>query len=94
MANPRQIDAVIIVSAPIGAPSSPSLWRYIIRMNHTDVPPTPLLLDLFDVSPTPTNGLGYYRDYWFFTNLQVRWNSRGWGAIDAIKFIVPELVLH
>ncbi len=45
-------------------------WRYIIRMNHSDVPPTPLLLDLFDVSPTANNGLGYYRDYWFFANLQ------------------------
>lgn len=41
-------------------------------MNHTDVPPTPLLLDLFDVAPTRNNGLGLYRDYWFFTNLQVR----------------------
>jgi hypothetical protein len=40
-------------------------------MNHTDVPPTRLVMDLFDVSPAPTNGLGYYRDYWFFTNLQV-----------------------
>lgn len=41
-------------------------------MNHTDVPPTPLLLDPFDVAPTRNNGLGLYRDYWFFTNLQVR----------------------
>ena len=76
MANPRQIDAVVIVSAaPSASPSySTASWSYIIRMNHTDVPPTPLLLDLFDVSPTPTNGLGYYRDYWFFANLQVRWD--------------------
>ena len=78
MANPRQIDAVVIVSAaPSASPSySTASWSYIIRMNHTDVPPTPLLLDLFDVSPTPNNGLGYYRDYWFFANLQVRWGFK------------------
>ena len=55
---------------PLHSASGPQ-WSYTIRMNHTDVPPTPLLLDLFDVSPTQSNGLGYYRDYWFFTNLQV-----------------------
>lgn len=55
-----------------GAVPACSPWHYVIRMNHTDVPPTPLLLDLFDVAPTRNNGLGLYRDYWFFTNLQVR----------------------
>ncbi|GAX84392.1 hypothetical protein CEUSTIGMA_g11814.t1 [Chlamydomonas eustigma] len=71
--NPMKVDAVVILSA-IKEQSSEQhdkiRWEYTIRMNHTDVPPTPLLLDLFDVSPTSKNGLGFYRDYWFFTNLQ------------------------
>ncbi|WIA08739.1 hypothetical protein OEZ85_008162 [Tetradesmus obliquus] len=51
------------------------LLDYVIRMNGSDVPPTQLLQDLFDVSPgimpLPGNLLWEYRRYWFFLNLQL-----------------------
>ncbi|KAF6260985.1 hypothetical protein COO60DRAFT_831207 [Scenedesmus sp. NREL 46B-D3] len=51
------------------------LLDYVIRMNSSDVPPTQLLQDLFDVSPgimpLPGNLLWEYRRYWFFLNLQL-----------------------
>ena len=76
VSSPMQIDAIVslsyhVISASDGSSLDDGVeWSYVIRMNHTDVPPTGLVMDLFDVSPTPTNGLGYYRDYWFFSNLQ------------------------
>ncbi|KAF8072728.1 Abca17 [Scenedesmus sp. PABB004] len=58
-----------------GAPGDGVLLEYAIRMNATDVPPTQLLRDLFDVSPglmpLPGNLLWAYRGYWFLANLQL-----------------------
>ncbi|KAF5833388.1 hypothetical protein DUNSADRAFT_10320 [Dunaliella salina] len=50
-----------------------SLLDYRIRINHTDIPPTEFLYDMFDVVPDPfrNNGLMLYKQHWFFTNLQL-----------------------
>lgn len=48
------------------------LGHYTLRMNHSDVPSTRFLLDLFDVYPAEMNGLDAWKHNWFFTNLQVR----------------------
>lgn len=42
-------------------PGLAQLSRYRIHMNHTDVPPTRFLLDLFDAWPAKGNGLALYR---------------------------------
>ncbi|KAG2483446.1 hypothetical protein HYH03_017700 [Edaphochlamys debaryana] len=60
-------------SPPPAGPPAPRdlLRRSVMGMNHTDVPPTRFLLDLFEVVPTRGNGLSLYRRYWFFANLQL-----------------------
>lgn len=51
--------------ASVGGDDQPTLsralLRYSLHMNHTAVPPTRFLLDLFDVMPSRTNGLSMYR---------------------------------
>ncbi|KXZ53111.1 hypothetical protein GPECTOR_7g1001 [Gonium pectorale] len=61
------------LAARLPTPADPSLplLRAVVGMNHTDVPPTKLLLDLFEVVPTLGNGLSLYRRYWFQANLQL-----------------------
>ncbi len=44
-----------------GGGASAELLRFTIRMNHTDVPDTRWLLDLFEVVPSRTNGLALYQ---------------------------------
>lgn len=68
------------------APLSPllrSLGRAVLGMNHTAVPPTRLLLDLFEVVPTRGNGLGLYRRWggwwwWWGVGWGVGWGGVGW----------------
>lgn len=68
MHHPRDLDALVVFDGN-GA------LEYRLRMNHTDIPSTQLLLDLFDVSPglvaAPGNALWEYRRYWAFVNLQL-----------------------
>ena len=49
-------------------------WSYTIRGNHTYLPDTRQLFNVFDVQPDPS-----YRSYWLFANLQLnldRWPPR------------------
>ena len=41
-------------------------WSYSIRGNHTLLPDTRMLFNVFDVQPDQS-----YRDYWLFANLQL-----------------------
>lgn len=60
--HPRRIDAALIFDdVDFSAPD----FVYTIRMNHTHMPSSRQLLNVFDVLPDDQ-----YRRYWFFTNLQ------------------------
>ena len=51
-----------------------SAWSYTIRGNHTYLPDSRQLFNVFDVQPDPS-----YRSYWLFANLQLsldRWPRR------------------
>lgn len=53
--------AVIFGELDPGAGSA----AYTVRMNHTAVPPTRQVLNIFDLQPDEA-----YKEYWFFANLQ------------------------
>lgn len=53
------------ISSGRGSRGSPLQFKYVIRMNHTDVPPTRMRLNQFDLLPG-----NQYKQYWFFSNLQ------------------------
>ena len=60
--NPRTVDAVLTFDDP---ELSSIDFAYTIRMNHTHMPSSRQLLNVFDILPDEQ-----YRRYWFFTNLQ------------------------
>ena len=68
LSGPQSPDA----SAPAGSAKDKSgaaagdAWSYAIRGNHTFLPDTRQLFNVFDVQPDPS-----YRDYWLFANLQL-----------------------
>jgi hypothetical protein len=47
------------------------MYRYTLRMNHSDVPATREMLNRFDLAPG-----SQYKRYWWFANLQVRRSGR------------------
>ena len=58
----QEVDAAVIFGElDPGAGSA----AYTIRMNHTAVPPTRQVLNIFDLQPDEA-----YKEYWFFANLQ------------------------
>lgn len=60
--HPRAVDAVLTFE---DADLSATDFAYTIRMNHTHMPSSRQLLNVFDILPD-----AQYRRYWFFTNLQ------------------------
>ena len=62
--HPRAVDAALVFDDTDFSSASPD-FAYTIRMNHTHMPSSRQLLNVFDVLPDPQ-----YRRYWFFSNLQ------------------------
>ena len=62
--NPRAVDAALIFDDTDFTSAEPD-YTYTIRMNHTHMPSSRQLLNVFDILPDPQ-----YRRYWFFSNLQ------------------------
>lgn len=60
--HPRTVDAALIFGS---ADASGPQFDYTIRMNHTHMPSSRQLLNVFDVLPDDQ-----FRRYWFFANLQ------------------------
>ena len=58
----QEVDAAVIFGEL--DPGAGSV-AYTIRMNHTAVPPTRQVLNIFDLQPDEA-----YKEYWFFANLQ------------------------
>ena len=64
-------------------PGRGSAWGYTIRGNHTYLPDSRQLFNVFDVQPDPG-----YRSYWLFANLQLnldRWPRRLVVAHDRVE---------
>lgn len=71
--QPAWVDAVVVFEGAGRQPcatgaldatesaASRQLQQFVIRMNHSDVPPTRLLADTFDVFPSRNNGLSLYQ---------------------------------
>lgn len=60
--HPREVDAALVFDdADFSGPD----FAYTIRMNHTHMPSSRQLLNVFDILPDTQ-----YKRYWFFTNLQ------------------------
>lgn len=62
--NPRVVDAALIFD-DTDFTSAEHDYSYTIRMNHTHMPSSRQLLNVFDILPDTQ-----YRRYWFFSNLQ------------------------
>ena len=62
--NPHTVDAALIFDDTDFSSGLPD-YAYTIRMNHTHMPSSRQLLNVFDVLPDTQ-----YRRYWFFSNLQ------------------------
>ena len=62
--NPRTVDAALIFDDTDFSSGLPD-YAYTIRMNHTHMPSSRQLLNVFDILPDTQ-----YRRYWFFSNLQ------------------------
>ena len=62
--NPRTVDAALSFDDTDFSSALPN-YAYTIRMNHTHMPSSRQLLNVFDVLPDTQ-----YRRYWFFSNLQ------------------------
>lgn len=62
--NPHAVDAALIFD-DTDFSSAAKDFAYTIRMNHTHMPSSRQLLNVFDILPDPQ-----YRRYWFFSNLQ------------------------
>lgn len=60
--HPRTVDAAVIFDT---ASDETSNFAYTIRMNHTHMPSSRLILNPFDIIPDD-----HYKRYWFFSNLQ------------------------
>lgn len=67
--------ASLLLPPGIAGDGSSGVLTYALRFNSSDVPPTALTRDIFDVSPgampLPGNLLWTWRRYWFFVNLQL-----------------------
>ena len=62
--HPHASDAALIFDDTDFSSASPD-FAYTIRMNHTHMPSSRQLLNVFDILPDTQ-----YRRYWFFSNLQ------------------------
>lgn len=62
--HPHAVDAAVIFDDTDFTSASRD-YAYTIRMNHTHMPSSRQLLNVFDILPDPQ-----YRRYWFFSNLQ------------------------
>lgn len=64
--HPHAVDAALIFDdTDFSSASATHDYAYTIRMNHTHMPSSRQLLNVFDILPDPQ-----YRRYWFFSNLQ------------------------
>lgn len=60
--HPRRVDAAVIFDT---ASFDSSSFAYTVRMNHTHMPSSRMILNPFDILPDD-----HYKRYWFFANLQ------------------------
>ena len=60
--HPRRVDAAVIFDT---ASFNTSSYAYTIRMNHTHMPSSRMILNPFDILPDD-----HYKRYWFFANVQ------------------------
>lgn len=60
--HPRRVDAAVIFDS---ASFETQNYAYTLRMNHTHMPSSRIILNPFDILPDD-----HYKRYWFFSNLQ------------------------